>query len=132
MCVCVCVYVVRFASQAYCVSVIAHWDWPEAWPNLLPRLDASLGSGNASLVHGAMRVLIGIIKLIIITSYVCHSLLLLCCRVLQRYLRYASAVCCPSDSTPASESVGPASGFSVCLPAHHISLSLPTLCRCME
>ena len=39
--------------------MIAHWDWPEAWPQLLPRLDAALSSGDGSLVHGAMRVLTG-------------------------------------------------------------------------
>ena len=45
--------------QAYGVAVIAHWDWPEAWPQLLPGLEAALGSGEPPLVHGAMRVLAG-------------------------------------------------------------------------
>jgi hypothetical protein len=47
------------ATIAYGVAVIAHWDWPEAWPQLLPGLEAALGSGEPCLVHGAMRVLAG-------------------------------------------------------------------------
>ena len=42
------------------MSVIAHWDWPDAWPHLLPQLETALGSGDAALVHGAMRVLTGL------------------------------------------------------------------------
>lgn len=45
--------------QAYGVAAIAHWDWPEMWPQLLPQLEAALCSGDAHLVHGAMRVLSG-------------------------------------------------------------------------
>ncbi|KAI9548837.1 Importin 9, partial [Dissostichus eleginoides] len=45
------------SSVAYAVSAIAHWDWPEAWPQLLTLLMEMLVSGNVNAVHGAMRVL---------------------------------------------------------------------------
>ena len=45
--------------QAYAVSAIAHWDWPENWPDLFDQLVLALDSGDANLVHGAMRVLTG-------------------------------------------------------------------------
>uniref|UniRef100_A0A3B3IEN4 Importin 9 n=1 Tax=Oryzias latipes TaxID=8090 RepID=A0A3B3IEN4_ORYLA len=45
------------SSVAYAVSAIAHWDWPEAWPQLFTLLMEMLISGDVSAVHGAMRVL---------------------------------------------------------------------------
>ncbi|KAK2163574.1 hypothetical protein LSH36_77g04009 [Paralvinella palmiformis] len=45
------------SSVAYAVSAIAHWDWPEAWPELFHILMEALTSGNQDAVHGAMRVL---------------------------------------------------------------------------
>uniref|UniRef100_A0A3B4A0Z0 Importin N-terminal domain-containing protein n=1 Tax=Periophthalmus magnuspinnatus TaxID=409849 RepID=A0A3B4A0Z0_9GOBI len=45
------------SSVAYAVSAIAHWDWPEAWPQLFTLLMEMLISGNVNAVHGAMRVL---------------------------------------------------------------------------
>lgn len=42
---------------AYCVSKVAHTDWPETWPNLLDELLVNLKSGDGNRVHGAMRVL---------------------------------------------------------------------------
>ncbi|KAK7490568.1 hypothetical protein BaRGS_00018171 [Batillaria attramentaria] len=45
------------SSVAYAVSAIAHWDWPEQWPNLFPLLMQALTSGQPNPVHGAMRVL---------------------------------------------------------------------------
>ncbi|XP_073252649.1 importin-9-like [Porites lutea] len=45
------------SSVAYAISAIAHWDWPEAWPNLFGHLMQALTSGDSNLVHGAMRVL---------------------------------------------------------------------------
>ncbi|CDQ59539.1 unnamed protein product [Oncorhynchus mykiss] len=45
------------SSVAYAVSAIAHWDWPEAWPQLFTLLMDLLVSGDVSAVHGAMRVL---------------------------------------------------------------------------
>ncbi|XP_029288165.1 LOW QUALITY PROTEIN: importin-9 [Cottoperca gobio] len=45
------------SSVAYAVSAIAHWDWPEAWPQLLTLLMEMLVSGDVNAVHGAMRVL---------------------------------------------------------------------------
>ncbi|XP_015154207.2 importin-9 [Gallus gallus] len=45
------------SSVAYAVSAIAHWDWPEAWPELFNLLMEMLVSGDVNVVHGAMRVL---------------------------------------------------------------------------
>ncbi|XP_029213390.2 importin-9-like isoform X1 [Acropora millepora] len=45
------------SSVAYAISAIAHWDWPEAWPDLFGHLMQALTSGDGNLVHGAMRVL---------------------------------------------------------------------------
>uniref|UniRef100_A0A8B9LB54 Importin 9 n=1 Tax=Astyanax mexicanus TaxID=7994 RepID=A0A8B9LB54_ASTMX len=45
------------SSVAYAVSAIAHWDWPEAWPQLFTLLMDMLVSGDINAVHGAMRVL---------------------------------------------------------------------------
>ncbi|XP_042197978.1 importin-9 isoform X3 [Callorhinchus milii] len=45
------------SSVAYAVSAIAHWDWPEAWPELFRLLMEMLISGDVNAVHGAMRVL---------------------------------------------------------------------------
>lgn len=50
------------SSVAYAVSAIAHWDWPEAWPQLFTLLMEMLVSGDVNAVHGAMRVLTGIPK----------------------------------------------------------------------
>ncbi|XP_067683421.1 importin-9-like [Haliotis asinina] len=44
-------------SIAYAISAIAHWDWPEAWPQLFQVLMQALTSGDTNAVHGAMRVL---------------------------------------------------------------------------
>ena len=48
------------SSVAYAVSAIAHWDWPEQWPELFQILMEALTSGDAIAVHGAMRVLTGV------------------------------------------------------------------------
>ncbi|XP_059806493.1 importin-9 isoform X1 [Hypanus sabinus] len=45
------------SSVAYAISAIAHWDWPEAWPELFRVLMDMLISGDVNAVHGAMRVL---------------------------------------------------------------------------
>ncbi|EPY89521.1 importin-9 [Camelus ferus] len=45
------------SSAAYAVSAVAHWDWPEAWPQLFSLLMEMLVSGDLNAVHGAMRVL---------------------------------------------------------------------------
>lgn len=47
------------SSVAYAVSAIAHWDWPEQWPQLFDILMEALTSGSQEAVHGAMRVLTG-------------------------------------------------------------------------
>ncbi|XP_005100562.2 importin-9 isoform X2 [Aplysia californica] len=45
------------SSIAYAISAIAHWDWPELWPDLFPLLMQALTSGQPNAVHGSMRVL---------------------------------------------------------------------------
>lgn len=45
------------SSIAYAISAIAHWDWPEAWPELFPLLMQAVASNQPNAVHGAMRVL---------------------------------------------------------------------------
>lgn len=47
------------SSVAYAVSAIAHWDWPEVWPELFQILMQALTSGDPNAVHGSMRVLSG-------------------------------------------------------------------------
>ncbi|KAI9103094.1 armadillo-type protein [Phlyctochytrium arcticum] len=42
---------------AYVVSRIAHFDWPELWPELLGVLMADIRGSQPNAVHGAMRVL---------------------------------------------------------------------------
>lgn len=44
-------------SVAYAISAIAHWDWPENWPQLFDLMMQCLQSGDPNAVHGAMRVL---------------------------------------------------------------------------
>ncbi|KAI8821647.1 armadillo-type protein [Fimicolochytrium jonesii] len=43
--------------SAYVVAQIAHFDFPEAWPNLFDYIIPALRSGDGDQVHGAMRVL---------------------------------------------------------------------------
>ena len=47
------------SSVAYCISSIAHWDWPDQWPELFNILTTALGgnTNDAFAVHGAVRVL---------------------------------------------------------------------------
>uniref|UniRef100_H2ZMC2 Importin N-terminal domain-containing protein n=1 Tax=Ciona savignyi TaxID=51511 RepID=H2ZMC2_CIOSA len=45
------------SSIAYAISAIAHWDWPDEWPQLCSQLIQTIRSGEPDLVHGAMRVL---------------------------------------------------------------------------
>ena len=48
------------SSVAYCISCIAHWDWPDEWPELFGILTTALRGNDAQtpfLVHGAVRVL---------------------------------------------------------------------------
>eukprot|EP01124_Arcella_intermedia_P004451 TRINITY_DN12533_c0_g1_i1.p1 TRINITY_DN12533_c0_g1~~TRINITY_DN12533_c0_g1_i1.p1 ORF type:complete len:1012 (-),score=186.07 TRINITY_DN12533_c0_g1_i1:59-2773(-) len=44
-------------AAAMCISYIAHWDWPEKWPDLVPNLLNCLSSHNIFLVEGAMSCL---------------------------------------------------------------------------
>ncbi|KAG0175607.1 Importin 9 [Apophysomyces sp. BC1015] len=48
--------------SAYVVSKIAHDDFPEDWPNLFDVLLSYIKSNNADSVHGAMRVLLEMVK----------------------------------------------------------------------
>lgn len=52
-----CKNVIPLALQAYAISAIAHWDWPETWPELFGTLMHALLSDDSHFVHGAMRVL---------------------------------------------------------------------------
>ncbi|XP_063952084.1 importin-9-like [Lytechinus pictus] len=45
------------SSVAYAISAIAHWDWPDAWPDLFGLLMMMITKGDSNEVHGAMRVL---------------------------------------------------------------------------
>ncbi|XP_014669041.1 PREDICTED: importin-9-like [Priapulus caudatus] len=45
------------SSVAYAISAIAHWDWPDAWPELFQQLMHTLTTGDQNAVHGTMRVL---------------------------------------------------------------------------
>lgn len=45
------------AAVAYTISAIAEWEWPQHWPELFDQLTHFLESGDATLVHGTMRVL---------------------------------------------------------------------------
>lgn len=47
------------STVAYAIAAIAHWDWPEDWPELFDQLMLALNSPNSNLVHGSMRVLSG-------------------------------------------------------------------------
>ncbi|XP_076807350.1 importin-9-like [Clavelina lepadiformis] len=44
-------------TVAYAISAIAHWDWPDEWPELFPLLMEAVNSGEPDAVHGSMRVL---------------------------------------------------------------------------
>ncbi|OXU19363.1 hypothetical protein TSAR_015966 [Trichomalopsis sarcophagae] len=44
-------------AVAYAISRIAHWEWPENWPELFDILVGYLSEENQFAVHGAMRVL---------------------------------------------------------------------------
>lgn len=89
------------SSVAYAVSAVAHWDWPEAWPELFNLLMEMLVSGDVNAVHGAMRVLTG--------TCTQQGTLRRCCRlflttafcpfVLQMELELAAAA--PQGSVPA-------------------------------
>ena len=37
-----------------CIATIAHWDWPEKWPNLVGELVKCLSSKNMALVEGVV------------------------------------------------------------------------------
>lgn len=44
--------------QAMAIASIAHWDWPDEWPNLIQELVQCLKNpNNINLVRGAIRCL---------------------------------------------------------------------------
>lgn len=45
------------SSVAYTISAVAHWDWPEQWPELFDILMAALQDPNEFAAQGAVRVL---------------------------------------------------------------------------
>lgn len=49
-------------SQAQIVSKVANSDWPDDWPDLLDSVIALLSSNSPPSVHGAMQVLLEIIR----------------------------------------------------------------------
>ena len=46
------------SSLAYAVSTIAHYDWPEEWPQLGPTLIEYLSSGSGVAIYSAMKVFV--------------------------------------------------------------------------
>ncbi len=46
------------SSLAYAVSTIAHYDWPEEWPQLGQILISYLSSGNGIAIYSAMKVFV--------------------------------------------------------------------------
>lgn len=50
------------STQAHTLSSIAHSDWPDEYPELLPSLINLLSSGSPNSVHGAMQVFAEFIK----------------------------------------------------------------------
>ncbi|CAG0888327.1 unnamed protein product [Cyprideis torosa] len=49
---------IKRTSVAYTMASIAHWDWPEEWPDLLDILVQLIQSDDPNAVHGALRVLV--------------------------------------------------------------------------
>lgn len=64
-----------FPQQAYTISTIARWDWPQRWPNLFDQLICFLDSGQPHLVHGTMRVLSGEENLVLFINHKFHDFL---------------------------------------------------------
>lgn len=48
--------------QAFALSTIAKYDWPDEYPTLLTSLVQLLHTGDATSVHGAMRVIAEFVK----------------------------------------------------------------------
>jgi hypothetical protein len=46
------------SSLAYAVSTIAHYDWPEEWPQLGQILISYLSSGNGIAIYSAIKVFV--------------------------------------------------------------------------
>ena len=65
--------------MAYAVSAVAHWDWPDAWPQLFGLLMDLLTGGDVDGVHGAMRVLTGNNPLIFFCNLGLNIALLITC-----------------------------------------------------
>ncbi|KAI1295774.1 Importin-9 [Halotydeus destructor] len=48
------------SSVAYVISTIAHFDWPEEWPELFDLLVRNLASSNLGAIYGSMKVFVEI------------------------------------------------------------------------
>ncbi|KAI1307338.1 Importin-9 [Halotydeus destructor] len=48
------------SSVAYVISTIAHFDWPEEWPELFDILVRNLASSNLGAIYGSMKVFVEI------------------------------------------------------------------------
>lgn len=44
-------------TVAFCIAAIAHWDWPDAWPQLFDILMEAMKADDEFAVQGAVRVL---------------------------------------------------------------------------
>jgi importin-9 len=57
---------------SYCVATIAHYDWPDLWPQFLPELFSLTASSDINAVDGAIRVFSGIALLLRLTLRFCN------------------------------------------------------------
>ena len=46
-------------TVAHATATIAHWDWPELWPNLFEILINGLSSNDLNAIHGSLKTLSG-------------------------------------------------------------------------
>lgn len=46
-------------TVAHAIASIAHWDWPELWPNLFEVLINGLSSNDLNAIHGSLKTLSG-------------------------------------------------------------------------
>ena len=46
-------------TVAHAIASIAHWDWPELWPNLFEILINCLSSNQINAIHGSLKTLTG-------------------------------------------------------------------------
>jgi importin-9 len=44
-------------TVAHAIATIAHWDWPEQWPELFPTLIQGLSGNDLFAIHGSIKTL---------------------------------------------------------------------------